>query len=79
MIKSSYEACSIIEDFDGQGCTEEEYVEAFQFLIDNGQAWQLQGFYGRAAQHLIEEGLCAAKVVSAVEHVKSHFQFIVVN
>ena len=40
---------------------EEEVVELFQSLIDNGRAWTLQGSYGRTAQDLIEHGLCHAK------------------
>jgi len=37
---------------------EEELVELFQYLIDTGLAWQLQGRIGRTAQDLIESGLC---------------------
>ena len=39
-------------------CTEELYIQSFQSLIDSGIVWQLQGFYGRTAQALIEAGLC---------------------
>ncbi len=35
-----------------------EVVELFQDLIDSGVAWQLQGFYGRTAQQLIDDGYC---------------------
>jgi hypothetical protein len=38
--------------------TEEELVDFFQYLINTGKAWRLQGFYGRTAARLIEAGLC---------------------
>jgi hypothetical protein len=41
--------------------TAEAEAEFFQELIDSGLAWKLQGMYGRAAAHLIEQGVCHAK------------------
>jgi hypothetical protein len=38
--------------------TDHEIINAFQFLIDTGAVWSLQGWYGRTAHHLIEQGLC---------------------
>ena len=37
---------------------EEQYIEAWQFLIDTGYAWTLQGWFGRRAVELIEAGYC---------------------
>ena len=36
----------------------ESEVKAWQFLIDEGHVWKLQGFYGRTAVDLIEAGVC---------------------
>ena len=37
---------------------QEEILEAWQHLIDTGLAWSLQGWFGRTAENLIEQGLC---------------------
>jgi|TARA_Y100000296_G_scaffold74670_1_gene93512 hypothetical protein len=56
---NSYLACAYAERFcEGEGATEEEQIEAWQYLIDTGKVWSLQGFYGRTAQALIDEGVC---------------------
>ena len=36
----------------------DEEIEAWQHLIDTGIVWQLQGWYGRTAKRLIDEGYC---------------------
>jgi hypothetical protein len=55
----TFTACSICEGFcGGENATEEERIEAWQYLIDTGQCWTLQGWYGRTAMGLIEAGIC---------------------
>ena len=49
------DAIMIIE---GEAESQEQYFEAFQALINSGVVWQLQGFYGRTAAALIDEGMC---------------------
>lgn len=42
--------------------SEEQVIEAWQYLIDTGLAWHLQGCFGRTARNLIGEGICSAPV-----------------
>ena len=48
-----------IMSFEAGEMEEEEMVEFFQELIDNGMAWTLQGSYGRMASSLIDAGHCS--------------------
>lgn len=55
----SYTATGIAEGF--IDCeSEDQYIEAWQYLINTGLAWQLQGFFGRTARQLIDQGVCHA-------------------
>ena len=54
---NTYHAVGIAEGF-VEPESEDQIVEAWQTLIDTGLAWQLQGWFGRQAQHLINEGIC---------------------
>ena len=38
--------------------TEDEQIKAWQHLIDSGLVWSLQGWFGRTASNLIEQGIC---------------------
>jgi len=43
------------------GSTEDEQLEAWQYLHDTGLAYQLQGWFSRSARALIEAGLIEEK------------------
>ena len=40
--------------------SEEQIIEAWQYLHDSGLAYSLQGWFGRTATDLIERGIIAA-------------------
>jgi len=46
-----------VEDPAGYGMTEADLKKAWQKLVDTGQCWSLQGWYGRTAMDLIERGI----------------------
>lgn len=52
--------CEKIVDYESGRLSDDDTVELFQTLIDNGMAWTLQGMYGRMAMRLIDAGLCTA-------------------
>lgn len=52
----TFTACMLIEGV--EEAEEFEILEAWQYLIDTGVVWTLQGFYGRMARDLIEQGIC---------------------
>ena len=59
-----YDKHNLVDDMIAfeQGELDEETVLAFfQHLVNTGMAWQLQGFYGRTAQALIEAGAISPK------------------
>jgi hypothetical protein len=41
---------------EGGSANADEYIRAFQHLLDTGLVWQLQGWYGREAKSLIARG-----------------------
>ena len=48
---------ALIADGTEDPVSEEEYLAAWQHLVDTGEAWQLQGCVGRTARDLVEAGL----------------------
>jgi len=56
MFRSDIDAILALED--GDPLMQEEYVEAYQYLINSGTVWHLQGSHCRNAAALLDEGLC---------------------
>lgn len=53
-----YLATAIAEGFcEGEDATAEQKVEAWAYLIETKLAYQMQGFFGRTADSLIDKGL----------------------
>ena len=40
---------------------EDETIDLFQSMLDDGSVWQLQSHYGRTATALLEQGLIQPK------------------
>tara|TARA_R100000664_G_C2750760_1_gene138071 strand:+ start:354 stop:545 length:192 start_codon:yes stop_codon:yes gene_type:complete len=51
----NYTAVGIAEGFETPE-SDEQFLEAWQHLVDTGLAWTLQGRFGRTAQMLIDNG-----------------------
>jgi hypothetical protein len=56
----SYTAVGIAEGF-VEADSEEQVLQAWQYLVDTGMAWKLQGWFGRTAQSLINQGYITAR------------------
>jgi len=52
----NYTAAGIAEGFI-KADNEEQIIEAWQYLHDTGLAYKLQGWFGRTAHDLIEQGI----------------------
>ena len=56
-IKKQMDTVDYIMAYESGQLSEKETLKMFQKLVDTGQAWRLQGSYGRTASALLERGL----------------------
>lgn len=73
---TSYLACAIAEGFcEGEGASKEEQLTAWQWLVDTGTCWKLQGWYGRTANDLVVEGELAKPIEQHRDYYGNAVQF----
>ena len=63
LVMKTHEAVGIAEGYIPADTVEEE-LKAWQHLIDTGMCWQLQGWFGRQANLLIDNKLCKEKILN---------------
>jgi len=51
-----FDLVAAIMAYEADELSDEKALELFQHLVDSGQAWSLQGSYGRTARALIDCG-----------------------
>lgn len=69
-----FDVVGFIIEFESGGVSDETLIEGFQHLINNGMAWTLQGFYGRTANSLIEQGYCKPAGEWTPEDAITHYK-----
>ncbi len=62
------EAVGIAEGFI-EADSNEHYIDAWQYLINTGLCWRLQGWFGRTAMQMINDGHCSDPNRPAVKDI----------
>ena len=61
-------------EFEGGGLELTETIELFSHLVSTGNAWTLQGVYGRTAARLIELGYLNEQGLINYEKLDEYYQ-----
>lgn len=61
MADKMFDVTGAIMDYEEGALNRDQTIELFQYLINTGLAWKLQGSYGRMARYLIDTGYCTPK------------------
>ena len=72
-MNKEFDVTSFIMTFESEEMEDSEIVYGMQHLINKGLAYSLQGFYGRIADNLIDQGFCKPKGVWTPEEAREQF------
>ena len=56
-----FTAVGIAEGFIEEDASKQRVIQAWQYLLDTGLCWKLQGWFGRTANNMIKEGVIKVK------------------
>lgn len=71
-----YLACAYAEGFnEGEDATLEEQIEAWAYLIEGEHYISLQGFYGRTASLLLNEGYISKEGYIDWERIENELEY----
>jgi hypothetical protein len=65
--EAPFDVIGAIIDYEQGDLDDDDTIALFQYLVDTGMAWSLQGHYGRVARYMIEQGFVTQKVGSNVQ------------
>jgi len=63
----------MIIEYESGMLSDEDTIKLFQHLVDTGQAWRLQGHYGRTARALIDGGYIKAPKKKTKENTTDYY------
>lgn len=74
MVNKKFDIVDFVIGFENGSFDDADIIEGFQYLINKGIVWTLQGFYGRIAKALIEQGFCKPANQWTPQEARKHFE-----